>query len=75
MDENQFGLTVARVAAVVVGVPLVRLVWRGLIILPLHCVARRLPPSRFQAWLLALLYYGPSRQNKELEPGWRNDFF
>ena len=74
MDENQIGLTLARVAAVVVGVPLARLVWRGLIVLPLHCAARRMPPSRLRAWLLKLLYFGPSRQNQELRPrfSWRD---
>jgi hypothetical protein len=54
-----------------IGAPLLSLVWRGLIVLPLYSATFYwCPHGRFRNWLLGLFYYGPSRQNQELAPRW-----
>jgi hypothetical protein len=76
MDENQIWRGLLYGVGLPLALPVVRLVWRGLVMLPLYCIAYRwLPPGRIQRALLGLFYWGPSRQNQELKPGfsWRDE--
>jgi hypothetical protein len=75
MDENQIWRALLYGVGLPLALPLVRLAWRGLVMLPLYCLAYRLRPGRLRAALLGLFYWGPSRQNQELKPGfsWRDE--